>query len=186
VQHAKRVGGFGCQSKLVGQQPCLQMYCKFPAKCKRVTPDFTELPIVPRSGSYGHTHIHIEVNQGPLRMMIDWPVSAALTAELWLAIEPVDMRSGYDTTMAMVIVVFGAAKPHHAYLFPNRRGNRIKVPRSMGSIRTPIRKMFCSGYPCSPVTEWKNCCRIAGGRPNTSNTDSVIKMTSPDAYHLVS
>jgi hypothetical protein len=24
---------------------------------------------------------------------------------------------GYDTTMAKLIAVFGAAKPHHAYLF---------------------------------------------------------------------
>jgi transposase len=46
---------------------------------------------------------------------------------VWLATVPVDMRSGYDTTMATVIAVFGAAKPHHAYLFANRRGNRIKV-----------------------------------------------------------
>jgi transposase len=46
---------------------------------------------------------------------------------VWLATAPVDMRSGYDTTMAKVIAVFGAAKPHHAYLFANRRGNRIKV-----------------------------------------------------------
>jgi transposase len=46
---------------------------------------------------------------------------------VWLATEPVDMRSGYDSTMARVIAVFGAATPHHAYLFANRRGNRIKV-----------------------------------------------------------
>jgi transposase len=29
--------------------------------------------------------------------------------------------------MAKVIAVFCAAKPHHAYLFANRKGNRIKV-----------------------------------------------------------
>jgi transposase len=46
---------------------------------------------------------------------------------VWLATAPVDMRSGYYTTMAKVIAVFGSAKPHHAYLFANRRGNRIKV-----------------------------------------------------------
>jgi transposase len=46
---------------------------------------------------------------------------------VWLAVAPIDMRMGLDTAMARVITVFGAAKPHHAYLFANRRGNRIKV-----------------------------------------------------------
>ncbi|OVZ66455.1 MULTISPECIES: IS66 family insertion sequence element accessory protein TnpB [unclassified Pigmentiphaga] len=46
---------------------------------------------------------------------------------IWLATEPVDMRAGFDTLLARVIKVFGAAQPHHAYLFANRRANRIKV-----------------------------------------------------------
>jgi transposase len=46
---------------------------------------------------------------------------------VWLAVAPIDMRMGLDTAMSRVITVFGAAKPHHAYLFANRRGNRIKV-----------------------------------------------------------
>jgi transposase len=54
------------------------------AKRKSVAPDFIELPIAPRLGSSGDTLIHIEVNQGPLRMTIDWPVSAAGTAAVWL------------------------------------------------------------------------------------------------------
>jgi transposase len=29
--------------------------------------------------------------------------------------------------MARVVTVFGAARPHHAYLFANRRANRMKV-----------------------------------------------------------
>ncbi|WP_137922425.1 IS66 family insertion sequence element accessory protein TnpB, partial [Hydrogenophaga sp. 2FB] len=29
--------------------------------------------------------------------------------------------------MARVVAVFGAARPHHAYLFANRRANRMKV-----------------------------------------------------------
>lgn len=45
----------------------------------------------------------------------------------WLAVEPLDMRAGTDTALARVIKVFGAAHPHHAYLFANRRANRIKV-----------------------------------------------------------
>ena len=46
---------------------------------------------------------------------------------LWLAVEPIDMRAGMDTALARVVKVFGAARPHHAYLFANRRANRLKI-----------------------------------------------------------
>ena len=46
---------------------------------------------------------------------------------VWLAIEPLDMRSGTEAALARVVRVFGAAHPHHAYLFANRRSNRMKV-----------------------------------------------------------
>ena len=46
---------------------------------------------------------------------------------VWLAVEPVDLRAGMDTVLARVVAVFGAAHPHQAYLFTNRRGNRLKV-----------------------------------------------------------
>ena len=46
---------------------------------------------------------------------------------VWLAVEPFDMRSGTEATLARVVNVFGSARPHHAYLFANRRGNRMKV-----------------------------------------------------------
>lgn len=45
----------------------------------------------------------------------------------WLAIQPLDMRAGPDTALARVVKVFGAAHPHHAYLFANQRANRMKV-----------------------------------------------------------
>lgn len=47
--------------------------------------------------------------------------------EIWLATDPLDMRAGFDTALARVVKVFGAAHPHHAYLFANRRANRMKV-----------------------------------------------------------
>lgn len=47
--------------------------------------------------------------------------------QIWLAVDPMDMRAGTDTALARVVKVFGAAQPHHAYLFANRRGNRLKV-----------------------------------------------------------
>lgn len=45
----------------------------------------------------------------------------------WLAIAPLDMRAGTDTALARVVAVFGAAHPHHAYLFANKRANRMKI-----------------------------------------------------------
>jgi transposase len=46
---------------------------------------------------------------------------------IWLATEPLDMRAGADTALARVVKVFGAARPHHAYLFANKRATRMKV-----------------------------------------------------------
>lgn len=46
---------------------------------------------------------------------------------VWLAVEPLDMRVGPDAALARVVKVFGAARPHHAYCFANRRANRMKV-----------------------------------------------------------
>jgi len=46
---------------------------------------------------------------------------------VWLAGEPLDMRAGTESALARVVKVFGAAHPHHAYLFANKRANRMKV-----------------------------------------------------------
>lgn len=46
---------------------------------------------------------------------------------VWLAVEPLDMRAGTETALARVVKVFGEARAHHAYLFANRRGTRMKV-----------------------------------------------------------
>lgn len=46
---------------------------------------------------------------------------------VWLAVQPLDMRLGTEAALARVVGIFGAAHPHHAYLFTNRRANRMKV-----------------------------------------------------------
>jgi transposase len=46
---------------------------------------------------------------------------------VWMAVEPLDMRAGTDTALARVIKVFGEARAHHAYLFANRRANRMNA-----------------------------------------------------------
>jgi hypothetical protein len=45
----------------------------------------------------------------------------------WLSVEPLDMWAGFDTARARVVAVFGAAHPHTAYVFANRRSDRLKV-----------------------------------------------------------
>jgi transposase len=46
---------------------------------------------------------------------------------IWMSVEPLDMRAGTESALARVVAVFGAARPHTAYLFANRRANRMKV-----------------------------------------------------------
>ena len=46
---------------------------------------------------------------------------------VWLACDPLDMRAGTEAVLGRVVKVFGEARPHHAYLFANRRANRMKV-----------------------------------------------------------
>lgn len=46
---------------------------------------------------------------------------------VWLATAALDMRAGTDSALARVVAVFGAVRPHHAYLFANARANRMKV-----------------------------------------------------------
>jgi transposase len=45
----------------------------------------------------------------------------------WFAVEALDMRAGVDTALARVVSMFGEARAHHAYLFMNKRANRMKV-----------------------------------------------------------
>ena len=46
---------------------------------------------------------------------------------VWLAVSPIDMRTGVDRLLASVVQVFGAAQAHHGYLFANARATRIKL-----------------------------------------------------------
>lgn len=46
---------------------------------------------------------------------------------VWLCIEPLDMRAGTDSTLARVVRVFGGTRPHHTYVFANKRSTRLKV-----------------------------------------------------------
>ena len=66
---------------------------------------------------------------------------------IWLSTAPLDMRAGTDTALARVITVFGAARPHHAYCFANRRANRMKVLVHDGiSIWLAARRLHQGGF----------------------------------------
>lgn len=54
-------------------------------------------------------------------------VAMIRTDAIWMSIVPVDMRAGADTLLARIVLVFGEARPHHAYLCANQRGNRLKA-----------------------------------------------------------
>ena len=54
--------------------------------------------------------------------------------QIWLSTELLDMLAGADTCLARVVQVFGQAKPHCAYLFANKRGNRMKVSEHQQAI----------------------------------------------------
>lgn len=60
--------------------------------------------------------------------MLDARAAAVIRVDaVWLAVQPLDMRAGTESALARVVNVFGEARPHHAYLFANRRANRMKV-----------------------------------------------------------
>lgn len=62
-----------------------------------------------------------------MRQIAQRVVAMIRIEQVWLAIDPIDMRSGMDRLLARVVEVFGASQPHHAYVFANRRGTRLKV-----------------------------------------------------------
>lgn len=62
-----------------------------------------------------------------LRGMVEGTPGLIRIDEIWMAVEPLDMRAGTDAALARVVKVFGHARAHHAYLFANKRANRMKV-----------------------------------------------------------
>lgn len=47
---------------------------------------------------------------------------------VWLALGASDLRGGIDRLLALVVRGFAlGAQPHHAYVFANRRADRLKV-----------------------------------------------------------
>ena len=83
---------------------------------------------------------------------------------VWLATAPIDMRAGTETALARVVQVFGAAHPHHAYVFANRRANRLKV-----LVHDGIGIWLCARRLHQGRFAWVGACREGGCRSPKSN-----------------
>jgi hypothetical protein len=70
-----------------------------------------------------------------LRRLAERDAALIRVDAVWLAVEPLDVRAGTEPALRRVVAVFGAARSHHAYLFANRRANRMKVLE--GSVSAP-------------------------------------------------
>jgi transposase len=90
---------------------------------------------------------------------------------MWLAVQPIDMRSGAERLLAQVVQVFGSAQAHHGYLFANARGTRVKL-------------LIHDGFGV-----WCAARRLNQGRflwPATGPTDEAVTMlTRPQFEALV-
>lgn len=62
-----------------------------------------------------------------MRGLVDRVAAVIRIDTVWLAVEPIDMRTGVDRLLASVVQVFGAAHAHHGYLFANARSSRIRL-----------------------------------------------------------
>ena len=79
----------------------------------------------------------------------------------WLAVQPLDMRVGTEAALARVVQVFGQAHPHHAYLFANRRANRMKVLVHDGiGVWLAARRLNIGKFTWS--SDASNCARDSG------------------------
>ncbi len=75
---------------------------------------------------------------------------------IWLATEPMDMRTGTETALAKVIAVFGTAQPHCAYLFAKRAAaimSLIQFARLNGHNPYAYLKDFCARLPTQAASE---------------------------------
>jgi hypothetical protein len=68
---------------------------------------------------------------------------------VWLAVQPLDMRMGAEAALARVVNVFGAARPHHAYMFANKRAKQttFSIPIAVCRDRVPVAPAARQGGP---------------------------------------
>lgn len=117
---------------------------------------------------------------------------------VWLAVDPLDMRLGTEAALARVVTVFGAARPHHAYLMGLTVDNsaltreaRLHRPRKTAlqrcCVKTLAKRNFRGGRPLSavPIVDpgpiWKADFRIAHANakfsPSLSRLQAELTLT---------
>lgn len=105
---------------------------------------------------------------GGMRAIVTRVVAVIRIDQIWLAVDSVDMRSGMDRLLAKVIEVFGASHLHHAYVFANRRGTRLKV-------------LVCDGFGVWLAVRRLHQGRVHWPRPG----DTHMELTTEQAQALV-
>lgn len=67
--------------------------------------------------------------------------------------QPIDTRAGVDKALPRVMAVLGAAHPHHAYVFADRRGDRLKMLVHDGiGIWLAARRLYQGGFAKTVMT----------------------------------
>jgi hypothetical protein len=101
---------------------------------------------------------------------------------------PLDMRASPDKALARVVAGFGWARPHCAYLFVNRRGNRMKAliltAWASGCARGGSTGAGFTGPSPGGVIVWH--CRTASCKPWCRGCPGIVwakKGSSPCCNH---
>ena len=75
---------------------------------------------------------------------------------MWLAVEPLDMRSGTEAALARVVRVFGAAHPHHAYLFAEKDGKTNRASEGFRQARLNSSLLPMKAGPTRSCRSWSD------------------------------
>ncbi len=111
---------------------------------------------------------------------------------IWLATEPMDMRAGTETALARVRAVFGAAKPHCAYLFANRRAMPIdnnqvenqKRPWALGRSNWLFAGALRSGKRAAAIMSLIQSARMNGHDPYAYLNDVLTRLPTQRANEI--
>jgi len=99
---------------------------------------------------------------------------------VWLAVEPLDLRIGMESALARVVAVFGAAHPHHAYLFvaadlkPSHRAD-VAVSHLQNPNRQE-RREISGGFAGSPESRRTPLKWLSSGSATTGGPPKVVRL----------
>ena len=96
---------------------------------------------------------------------LSWPVPLIRIVAVWLAVAPLDMRSGSEAALARVVNVFGPARPHYAKTPRSGMLNVLRLARKESSSPATIcagtmgkhNQLYCDQPERPHVSEIKRC-----------------------------